>query len=61
MILFIEMEDNVEKDLKAPEHYSNLLRLPIKNSLVSFLPNEIHRDTQKNSSHPSFQVIPLRV
>ena len=55
------MEDNVEKDLKAPEHCSNLLRLPIKNPLVSFLPNEIHRDTQRNSSQPSLQVIPLRV
>jgi len=58
---FIEMEDNVEKDLKAPEHCSTLLRFPIKNPFVSFLPNKIHRDIQRNSSHLSLQVIPLRV
>jgi hypothetical protein len=45
MILFIEMEYNVEEGLESPEHCINLLNLPIKNLLVSFLPNEIHRDT----------------
>ena len=60
MILFVEMKDSVEEDLKPPEHRRDLPSPSVKDTLVSFLPNKICCDTQGSSFHPSLKAIPLK-
>jgi hypothetical protein len=49
--LFMKMEYDIKQDLKSPENCINPPSLPIKNPLVSFLPDKIHRDGQGYSFH----------
>jgi hypothetical protein len=61
VILFMEMENYIKQDLESPENYINTSGFPFKDQLVSFLPEEIHRDAQGNSSHTSLHTFLLRM
>jgi hypothetical protein len=42
----MEMKHRIKQNLKSPEHDINLSGFCIKDPLVSFFPDKIHRDTQ---------------
>jgi hypothetical protein len=56
----MEMKHRIKQNLKSPEHDINLSGFCIKDPLVSFFPDKIHRDTQGDSAHPSHKIGPLR-
>jgi hypothetical protein len=61
MILLVKMKNYIKQDLEPPEDCINFPGFPLKDPLVSFLPDEIHHDAQGNSSHPSLKAFLLRM
>jgi hypothetical protein len=46
MILLVKMKNYIKQELEPPEDCINFPGFPLKDPLVSFLPDDIHRDAQ---------------
>jgi len=58
MIFLMEMKHHEEEDLKFPKNQCRKGTLPLKYSLVAFIPYQVNYHAERNSSHSSFQVLP---
>jgi len=57
MIIVMEMENHEKQSLEFTKERSNRAACAVKNSFVPFLPDNINKDTKRDTPHSSISIV----